>query len=125
MRQQKRTRKHKALPFALVENSHAEKGGLARQGTMVRLEARAYIVPAVSRKMTRFCAQDVCMCCAMCCAGELQCAIRTVCVGCGCGLRCAVAVRASVECASRGGVHAAALAALARAICRGLFSQQS
>ena len=34
----------------------------------------------------------MCMCCAMCCAGELQRANRTVCVGCGCGLRCAVAV---------------------------------
>ena len=35
VRQQKRTRKHKALPFALpVENSHAEKGGACAQCIM-------------------------------------------------------------------------------------------
>ena len=67
------------------------------------------------------------MCCAMCCAGELQRAIRTVCVGCGCGLRCAVAVACSASSVPVAAVCiAAARAALARIdLLAGVFIQHS
>ena len=64
---------------------------------------------------------EICMCSAMCCASELQRAIRMVCVACRRGLHCAVAIARSASSVPVAAVCiAAARAALARMrFCRG------